>query len=132
MIAAAVVETQRKENMGFVQVVGDEKFFASNITVFLQIPQFALVGASEAFTSIAGVYVVIGAVELQWVRWSVVDCLVFTGTEKHASLCNDQWSVYSKVDCQQQGQGQKVWTLQELTALPVYIHSHPHHVMVMF
>lgn len=65
MIAAAVVETQRKENMGFVQVVGDEKFFASNITVFLQIPQFALVGASEAFTSIAGVYVVIGAVELQ-------------------------------------------------------------------
>ena len=108
MIAAAVLETQRKENLGFVQVVGDEKFFASNITVFWQIPQFALVGTSEAFTSIAGVYMVISAVELQWVRWSVADCLVFTGVEKHASLCNDQWSVYSRGDCQQQGQGQKV------------------------
>ncbi|KAK7111646.1 solute carrier family 15 member 4-like [Littorina saxatilis] len=54
MIAAAVVEIERKKHLGFEQVVGDETFYASNVTVFLQIPQFALVGASEAFTSISG------------------------------------------------------------------------------
>lgn len=54
MIAAAVVEIERKDNLGFNQTVGDEVFYASNITVFAQVPQFALVGASEAFTSISG------------------------------------------------------------------------------
>ena len=54
MVAAAVLEVERKKELGFEQTVGDEKFFASNLTVFLQIPQFALVGASEAFTSISG------------------------------------------------------------------------------
>jgi peptide/histidine transporter 3/4 len=54
MIAAAVVEIERKKHSFFVQEVGDEKFNASSITVFAQIPQFALVGASEAFTSISG------------------------------------------------------------------------------
>lgn len=54
MIAAAVVEVERKKHFGFNQKVGDETFYSSNITVFLQIPQFALVGASEAFTSISG------------------------------------------------------------------------------
>lgn len=54
MIAAALVEIERKKHLGFSQTVGDETFQASNITVFLQIPQFALVGASEAFTSISG------------------------------------------------------------------------------
>ncbi|XP_076459423.1 solute carrier family 15 member 4-like [Babylonia areolata] len=54
MVAAAVVEIERKDNLGFEQEVGEETFYASNITVFLQIPQFALVGASEAFTSISG------------------------------------------------------------------------------
>nr|KAG5685477.1 hypothetical protein BaRGS_013088 [Batillaria attramentaria] len=51
---AAVVEIERKDHFGFEQEVGDETFFASNISIFIQIPQFALVGASEAFTSISG------------------------------------------------------------------------------
>ena len=56
MIAAAILEVKRKENLGFEQTVGEEVFFASNLTVFLQIPQFALVGCSEAFASISGLY----------------------------------------------------------------------------
>ncbi|KAK7442686.1 hypothetical protein BaRGS_00040510, partial [Batillaria attramentaria] len=53
MVVAAVVEIERKDHFGFEQEVGDETFFASNISIFIQIPQFALVGASEAFTSIS-------------------------------------------------------------------------------
>ncbi|KAL8604551.1 hypothetical protein ACOMHN_015835 [Nucella lapillus] len=54
MIAAAVVEVERKDHMGFNQTVGEEVFYSSHLSVFLQVPQFALVGASEAFTSISG------------------------------------------------------------------------------
>lgn len=54
MVVAGVVEIERKKHFGFEQTVGDETFHASNISIFLQIPQFALVGASEAFTSISG------------------------------------------------------------------------------
>ena len=56
MIAAALLEVERKKNLGFYQDVGEETFFASNTTVFLQIPQYALVGASETFTSISGLH----------------------------------------------------------------------------
>lgn len=57
MIVAAVVEIERKKHFGFSQKVGDEVFYSSNLTIFIQIPQFALVGASEAFTSISGLWV---------------------------------------------------------------------------
>ena len=51
---AGVLEIYRKKHLGFHQKVGTETFFASKVTVFLQAPQFVLVGAAEAFTSIAG------------------------------------------------------------------------------
>ncbi|KAK0047112.1 solute carrier family 15 member 4 [Biomphalaria pfeifferi] len=51
---AGWVEIERKKQFGFDQVVGDEKFYSSNMSVFLQVPQFMLVGAGEAFTNIAG------------------------------------------------------------------------------
>ncbi|XP_076460129.1 solute carrier family 15 member 4-like [Babylonia areolata] len=54
MLAAALVEMERKKHLGFHQTVGNETFFASNISVFLQVPQYALFGCSEAFTSISG------------------------------------------------------------------------------
>lgn len=54
MIVAAVLEIERKKQLGFQQVVGSETFNASYISVFAQIPQFALVGASEAFVSVSG------------------------------------------------------------------------------
>ncbi|KAL8604550.1 hypothetical protein ACOMHN_015834 [Nucella lapillus] len=54
MIAAAVVEVERKDHMGFNQTVEKEVFYSSHLSVFLHVPQFALIGASEAFTSISG------------------------------------------------------------------------------
>ncbi|XP_059157142.1 solute carrier family 15 member 4-like [Physella acuta] len=54
VFVAGWVEIERKQELGFNQVVGEETFYASNLTVFLQVPQFMLVGAGEAFTNIAG------------------------------------------------------------------------------
>ncbi|KAL8587503.1 hypothetical protein ACOMHN_000909 [Nucella lapillus] len=54
MVAAALVEMHRRNHLGFQQSVGGEAFTASNVTVFLQVPQYALVGCSDAFTSISG------------------------------------------------------------------------------
>ncbi|RUS83662.1 hypothetical protein EGW08_008568 [Elysia chlorotica] len=54
VFVAAGVEIYRKTQLGFEQRVGDETFVAANVSVFLQIPQFFLVGAGEAFTSISG------------------------------------------------------------------------------
>ncbi|KAH9504090.1 hypothetical protein Btru_067703 [Bulinus truncatus] len=51
---AGWVEIERKKHFGFNQVVGEETFYASNRTVFLQIPQYVLIGAGEAFTATAG------------------------------------------------------------------------------
>ncbi|XP_005094746.1 solute carrier family 15 member 4 [Aplysia californica] len=51
---AGGVEIERKKHLGFHQVVGKESFYAANVSVFIQAPQFFLVGAGEAFTSIAG------------------------------------------------------------------------------
>ncbi|BFZ02960.1 hypothetical protein BsWGS_05999 [Bradybaena similaris] len=51
---AGWIEIERKKKLGFYQVVGEEQFFAANLTVFIQVPQFVLIGTGEAFTSIAG------------------------------------------------------------------------------
>ena len=58
MVVAGVVEIYRKDDLsktgGIIQELADEKFNSSKLTVFLQIPQYALVGAGEVFTSISG------------------------------------------------------------------------------
>ncbi|XP_071104488.1 solute carrier family 15 member 4-like [Haliotis cracherodii] len=55
---AGIVEIYRKQNLastgGIVQTLGGENFNASQLSVLVQIPQFALVGTSEVFTSIPG------------------------------------------------------------------------------
>lgn len=58
VIVAGIVEIYRKKELhesgGMVQILASEKFNASHISIFFQIPQFALVGSSEVFTSITG------------------------------------------------------------------------------
>ncbi len=59
---AGVVEMWRKNIMqdpgGWMeQTLAGEKFNASKLSVFVQIPQFAIVGGSEVFTSIAGKHI---------------------------------------------------------------------------
>ena len=58
VVVAGVVEIYRKDDLsktgGKIQELADEKFNASELTVFVQIPQFALVGAGEVFASISG------------------------------------------------------------------------------
>ncbi|XP_046563912.1 solute carrier family 15 member 4-like [Haliotis rubra] len=53
---AGILEIYRKQNLastgGVVQTLGGEKFNASQLSVLTQIPQFALVGSAEVFTSI--------------------------------------------------------------------------------
>lgn len=57
MLVAAHVEINRKkylkaENGSHVQVLAGQKFTASNMSVFAQIPQFVLIGISEIFASV--------------------------------------------------------------------------------
>lgn len=59
MVVAGIVEIARKDRMhepgGLLkQELGGELFDASAMSVFVQVPQFALVGASEVFASICG------------------------------------------------------------------------------
>ena len=54
VFVAGGVEMYRKKCLGFDQKVGDEVVRAANVSVLLQVPQFFLVGAGEAFTSISG------------------------------------------------------------------------------
>ncbi|XP_033123110.1 solute carrier family 15 member 4-like [Anneissia japonica] len=58
MAVAAIVEVARKDIMQdggyFNQILADKTYNASNLSVFAQIPQYFIVGASEAFTSITG------------------------------------------------------------------------------
>ncbi|XP_071108042.1 solute carrier family 15 member 4-like [Haliotis cracherodii] len=58
VVTAGVVEVYRKQVMSgrgaVIQVLGDEKFNASSMSVLVQVPQFAFVGASEVFASITG------------------------------------------------------------------------------
>lgn len=57
VIVAGIVEIYRKEEMNepggtIVQNLGGDNFNASSMSVFIQVPQFALIGISEIFTSI--------------------------------------------------------------------------------
>ncbi|XP_071506265.1 solute carrier family 15 member 4-like [Diadema antillarum] len=58
MLVAAGIEYVRKDIMregGWTeQMVGDKWYNASDFSVFAQIPQYSLIGASEVFTSITG------------------------------------------------------------------------------
>ena len=59
MVAAGIVEVNRLKNVHeypIPQIVAGGRFNASaNITVLAQIPQFALIGLGETFTSITGI-----------------------------------------------------------------------------
>lgn len=57
---AGIIEIARKNHMEqpggtVIQELGGQKFNASTISVFIQIPEYALVGASEVFASICGI-----------------------------------------------------------------------------
>ena len=58
MLAAGVLEVYRKHELrasgGLVQELADNNFNSSHISIFAQVPQFALIGASEVFASISG------------------------------------------------------------------------------
>jgi peptide/histidine transporter 3/4 len=58
VFVGGVLEIYRKKNLeetgGIIQDLSGDKYNASTLTMFLQVPQFALVGASEVFTSISG------------------------------------------------------------------------------
>ncbi|CAG5134601.1 unnamed protein product, partial [Candidula unifasciata] len=54
VIVAGVVEIYRKEDLDnwHIQELAGQNFNSSSMSVFVQIPQFALIGASEIFTSV--------------------------------------------------------------------------------
>jgi peptide/histidine transporter 3/4 len=54
VVVAGVVEIYRKESLDnpHYQILAGENFTSSSMSVFIQIPQFALIGASEIFTSV--------------------------------------------------------------------------------
>lgn len=58
MLYAAILEIFRKRDIsanGYItQELADKTFNASKLTMFAQIPEFALIGASEVFTSVSG------------------------------------------------------------------------------
>ena len=59
MIYAAILEKHRRENAfesQKINIVLNTTFNCSNYTVFLQAPQYVLIGFSEFFTSISGMY----------------------------------------------------------------------------
>ncbi|KAJ8318802.1 hypothetical protein KUTeg_003893 [Tegillarca granosa] len=58
VIVAGVLEIYRKEELrtsgGIQQELAGDTFNASTLSMFLQVPQFALIGSSEVFASISG------------------------------------------------------------------------------
>lgn len=58
VLVAGILEIYRKkdieENGAITQTLSSDKFNASSISIFAQVPQFALVGASEVFASVSG------------------------------------------------------------------------------
>lgn len=58
VVVAGILEIYRKKNLastgGITQDLAGDTFNASTISFFAQVPEFALVGASEVFTSISG------------------------------------------------------------------------------
>ena len=55
VIGAGVLEIYRKKDLSVNQTILESHFNASSVSVFAQIPQFTLFGASEVFTSISGI-----------------------------------------------------------------------------
>jgi peptide/histidine transporter 3/4 len=57
---AGLVEIKRRQNYEnghiVIQHLFNKQFNASDMTVFYQVPQFILIGTSEVFTSITGIY----------------------------------------------------------------------------
>ncbi|CAG2201532.1 PHT [Mytilus edulis] len=57
MFVAGILEIYRKKDISIIgQELAGNTFNASSISIFAQIPQFTLLGASEVFTSISGNY----------------------------------------------------------------------------
>lgn len=58
VLVAGILEIYRKkdieENGAITQTLSSDNFNASRISIFAQVPQFALVGASEVFASVSG------------------------------------------------------------------------------
>lgn len=55
MFVAGILEIYRKKDISIIgQKLAGNTFNASSISVFAQVPQFTLIGASEVFTSISG------------------------------------------------------------------------------
>jgi dipeptide/tripeptide permease len=54
VLVAGILEIYRKKDISVNQTLLGDHFNASSISVFAQIPQFTLFGASEVFTSISG------------------------------------------------------------------------------
>ncbi|VDI80092.1 solute carrier family 15 (peptide/histidine transporter), member 3/4 [Mytilus galloprovincialis] len=55
VFVAGILEIYRKKDISIIgQTLAGDTFNASSISVFAQIPQFTLIGASEVFTSISG------------------------------------------------------------------------------
>ena len=59
MVAAGVLEIFRKRTIakdGYCLhlVTGDSDFYAADLSILYQIPQYVLIGISEVFTSVAG------------------------------------------------------------------------------
>lgn len=59
VIVAGILEIYRKEELrtsgGITQELAGDTFNASTLSMFLQVPQFALIGSSEVFASISGI-----------------------------------------------------------------------------
>ena len=58
MLCAGWLEFSRVEHCCILQKRGDNYTQVANISIFYQIPQYALIGFSEVFTSITGTYIV--------------------------------------------------------------------------
>ncbi|CAC5373165.1 SLC15A3_4 [Mytilus coruscus] len=54
VVAAGVLEIHRKEHISVNQTIAGNNYNASSVSIFAQIPQFTLIGASEVFTSVSG------------------------------------------------------------------------------
>ena len=58
LLYAGCLEFYRVEHCCILQKRGDNYTQVANISIFYQIPQYALIGFSEVFTSITGTYIV--------------------------------------------------------------------------
>lgn len=54
VLVAGIVEKYRKTYLSIDQSLFNRQYNASTLSVFVQVPQFALIGMSEVFTSIGG------------------------------------------------------------------------------